>query len=137
MEKADRNYIRNMIEALARISETCEKGVQRRSYTQEYRRGIEYVRKQLEEAGLAAREDAAGNLFGRLPGKEELPAICSGSHLDTVKCAGAFDGIAGVVCALEAGRMIQRSKKPLRHPYIVFGTIEEEGSRFGQISLRI
>ena len=135
MEKADRSFIRNMIESLSCISEKCERGVQRRSYTPEYRKGVDYVRRKMEEAGLITGEDSAGNLFGILQGKTELPAILSGSHLDTVKCAGAFDGIAGVVCALEAARMIQKSGRPLQHPYVVFGTIEEEGSRFGQVVL--
>ncbi len=139
--QADQEYILEMIKGLKEISEPCSDGVQRRSYTPEYRRGANYVADRMKEEGLSVWEDGAGNLFGTLkPGSENsksgrCPAIFSGSHLDTVKCAGAYDGIAGVICALEAARMIKRSGKPLKHPYTVFGTIEEEGTRFGQVVL--
>lgn len=139
MQQADIRFITDMITTLAGISESCAAGVQRRSYTAEYRKGVDYVKEKMLMEGLEVHEDALGNLFGRLApgdsGNINLPAIYSGSHLDTVKCAGAYDGIAGVICALEAARMIQRSGKPLRHPYMVFGTIEEEGTRFGQVVL--
>ena len=75
-------------------------------------------------------------MFGTLEGRESyMPCLMSGSHLDTVRCAGAFDGIAGVVCAIEAARMIKESGQPLRHPFTVVGTIGEEGTRFGQVLL--
>jgi len=51
--------------------------------------------------------------------------------LDTVRCAGSFDGIAGAVCALEAARMIKENGVPLRHSFEVIGTMAEEGTRFG------
>ncbi|HBE86950.1 MAG TPA: hypothetical protein DDW53_18650, partial [Lachnoclostridium sp.] len=55
--------------------------------------------------------------------------------MDTVRCAGAFDGIAGAVCALEAVRMIKEKGITLRHTFEVIGTMEEEGTRFGQVLL--
>lgn len=139
--QADQSFILEMIQGLQGISEPCEAGVQRRSYTKEYRLGVNYVMDRMEKEGLTVREDPVGNIFATLEpepsnmGAGNLPAIYSGSHLDTVKCAGPYDGIAGVICALEAARMIRRSGKPLKHPYTVFGTIEEEGTRFGQVVL--
>lgn len=136
MRNADSRRLREMVEALAGISEPCEAGVQRQSYTKEYHDGVRYVKREMEQLGLRTWEDPVGNLFGKLEGQDPgLPALLSGSHLDTVRCAGAFDGIAGVVCALEAARMILESGRPLRHPYAVFGTIGEEGTRFGQVLL--
>lgn len=136
MIEADLKYLKEMIETLAKITEPCEEGILRRSYTPEYREGIRYVSGEMTRAGLTVREDTVGNLFGTLSGTETgLPVLMSGSHLDSVRCAGAFDGIAGVVCALEAARMIQKSGEPLRHPYTVAGIIGEEGTRFGQVLL--
>ncbi|MCB6345188.1 M20 family metallo-hydrolase [Enterocloster lavalensis] len=131
---ADQKRMHQDIETLRKISEPCAAGTQRPSYTPEYREGVEYMKGRMAEFGLEVREDTVGNLFGVLRGTDpEAPSIISGSHLDSVKCSGAFDGIAGVVCALEAARMIQESKKPLKHTYEVLGTIGEEGTRFGQV----
>ena len=125
-----------MIETLYSISEPCEAGVQRQSYSKAYRRGVDYIRQKMDEIGLITKEDQVGNVFGTLEGRESyMPCLMSGSHLDTVHCAGAFDGIAGVVCAIEAARMIKESGQPLRHPFTVVGTIGEEGTRFGQVLL--
>lgn len=121
------------IETLRRISEPCACGTQRPSYTPEYRRAVDYVKQRMEEFGLKTREDNAGNVYGLLPGTQPgAPKLISGSHLDSVKCSGAYDGIAGVLCALEAARMVAESGKPLRHSLEVLGTIGEEGTRFGQ-----
>lgn len=130
---ADQNRIVKDIEALRRITEPCACGTQRPSYTPEYRRGVEYVKRRMEEFGLKTREDNAGNLYGLLEGTQPgAPKLISGSHLDSVKCSGAYDGIAGVLCALEAARMVVESGVPLRRPLEVMGTIGEEGTRFGQ-----
>ncbi len=129
----DVNRIVNDIEQLKKISE--EPAVLTRiGFTPEYRRGAEYFVEQMKSAGLEVREDSIGNVYGRLPGKNDsLPAIVSGSHLDTVRDAGAYDGIAGAVCALEVARMLQENNVELDHPFEVIGLIEEEGTRFGQV----
>lgn len=133
---ADAGRIQSDIEHLGSISEQCEAGITRIGFTQTYRQGADFFKARLAEAGLSVREDSAGNVYGRLEGTEAgLPAILSGSHLDTVKCAGAFDGIAGAVCALEAARMLKENGVLLRHPYEVIGIMEEEGTRFGQVLL--
>ena len=124
------------IEKLKNISELCCAGTTRISYTETYRRGVEFIKSRMREAGLEVREDSVGNVYGRRAGTENgLPVILSGSHLDTVRCAGAYDGICGVVCALEAARMMRENDVDLRHPYEVIGTAEEEGTRFGQVLL--
>jgi len=124
------------IDVLKQISELCEEGTTRIGFTSEYRAGVEYFKSQMERAGLSVREDSIGNVYGRLEGTETgRPAIVSGSHLDTVRCAGAYDGIAGAVCALEAARMLKENGAALKHPYEVMGIIEEEGTRFGQVLL--
>ena len=131
---ADIARIQADIGQLKSISEPCEAGTTRIGFTPMYRRGVDYFKRRMSETGLYVREDGIGNIYGRLEGTENgLPVILSGSHLDTVRCAGAYDGIAGTVCALEAARMLIENGISLRHSYEVIGTIEEEGSRFGQV----
>lgn len=133
---SDMKRIQLDIEQLKGISEPYEEGTTRIGFTPVYRQGAEYVKEKMRDAGLTVREDDAGNVYGRLEGTEKgLPVILSGSHLDTVRCAGAYDGICGVICALEAARMIKENRIVLRHPFEVIGTIEEEGTRFGQVLL--
>ena len=63
---------------------------------------MEYLKQQMEEIGLAVRVDNSGAVIGRLEGEDpDAPAILIGSHYDTVKSGGAYDGIAGVVSAIE------------------------------------
>lgn len=114
MTMANISRLRKDIEALKSISEPCNGGVTRIGFTSKYREGVEYVKCQMREAGLDVVEDDIGNIYGRLLGKNpQLPAILSGSHLDTVRNAGAFDGIAGVVAALEVARMLRENEVQL------------------------
>ena len=133
---SDITRIQRDIKRLKSISDPCDAGTTRIGFTPAYRRGADYFESCMAEAGLAVREDSVGNVYGRLEGTDNsLPVILSGSHLDTVHCAGAYDGIAGAVCALEAARMLRENGISLRHSYEVIGTIEEEGTRFGQVLL--
>ena len=122
------------IEALKAITQPAQGGITRPGFSAEYRLGADYMKMRMHEAGLAVREDSIGNIYGRLSGTcPDAPVFLSGSHLDTVINAGAYDGIVGVVCALEAARMLQENGHKLRHSYEVVGTIEEEGTTFGQV----
>ena len=131
-----KEWIRQFINTLAHCSDPCGGGIQRLSYTKAYREGSDYIRNIMSQLNLHVSEDYIGNILGILPGTNaKLPVILSGSHLDTVKCAGAYDGAAGIACALAVAKMIQSSQKPLQHSYGIIGTIEEEGGRFGQVLL--
>ncbi len=82
------------------------------------------------EAGLAPTVDAAANLIGRRPGTASGgTAVATGSHLDTVVDAGAFDGAYGVVAAVEVAAALRRSGSELRHDLIVAAFANEEGAR--------
>jgi hydantoinase/carbamoylase family amidase len=86
----------------------------------------------MEEAGLRVQVDAAGNLFGRLPGaRPELPEVWTGSHLDSVPDGGRFDGTLGVVGGLEAAVRAAARGTPERTLAVV-AFRDEEGSRFGR-----
>lgn len=104
----------------------------RRSFTPLFADGRAMLTERMESAGLSVRIDAAGNLIGRLEGSDPaLPVIAMGSHSDTVPAGGRFDGIAGVIAALEVARAISASGDRLRHPIEVIDCLAEEPSAFG------
>ena len=132
---ADAKRIYDRLKTLSAFSEKNEEGTTRLSYTPEYRRAADYVKAQMEEVGLQVREDAAGIIWGRLPGTDpNAPKILSGSHLDTVRCSGFYDGQAGIICALEAAQMIQESGIQLKRDFEVAAIPMEEGARFPNLS---
>ncbi|WP_187977546.1 allantoate amidohydrolase [Mycetocola sp. JXN-3] len=84
------------------------------------------------EAGLEVRIDAAGNLCGRIEGREPgLPALLLGSHLDTVPDAGRYDGMLGVLLALAAIRRLAAQARSLPFALELVALSDEEGTRFG------
>ena len=86
---------------LARHSEQAG-GLTRVYLSREQAAANELVLGWMREAGMAARLDAAGNCVGRYEGdRPGLPALVLGSHLDTVRDAGKYDGMLGVVAAIE------------------------------------
>lgn len=91
-----------------------------------------WAERQLRGLGLATWVDAAGNVLGRWPGTDPtLPALMTGSHLDTVEGGGRFDGMTGFVGGVETVRVLQESDVRLRHDLIVASFFNEEPNRFG------
>lgn len=128
--------LKDDVETLRHISDPCQGGVTRVGFTPRYREGVEYIKSQMQAIGLKTYEDEVGNLYGVLEGEDpSAPCIISGSHLDTVRNAGAFDGIAGVVCALEVARVLKEQGIKLKRNYEVLAFNEEEGTNFGQVLL--
>src|ERR1700758_4455434 len=82
-------------------------GITREGFTAHYMLAHDVGIRLLEDAGLSPRVDAFGNLFGRLEGSDpSLPAILTGSHIDTTLNAGAYDGVLGVLGTIEALRLL-------------------------------
>lgn len=129
---ADTARISEMLDAIAAISKPG-RGVTRLGYTDLERQAHELVGQWLRERGLDVHVDAMGNTIAELPGSEmSAPAIGTGSHLDSVPHGGIFDGIVGVVGAVEAVRLLTARPGRLRHPLRVVIFACEEGARFGQ-----
>lgn len=85
------------------------------------------------QCGLSVVTDPAGNTIAERPGSDPgLPAIGTGSHLDSVPSAGAFDGIVGVTAAMELARILGERDYAHRHPFRFVAFAAEEGARFGQ-----
>ena len=99
----------------------------RRAFSPQYYAAREWLAGRFREAGLDTRVDAAGNLVGRL-GQGEGPALMLGSHTDTVEAGGRFDGVVGVIGALELARCIQEAGVSLSRPLDIVDFVCEEPS---------
>jgi allantoate deiminase len=116
---------------LARISEE-EGRLTRRFGTPAMARANELVGRWMAEAGMAVRVDAAGNLVGHLPGSDpDAGTLLLGSHLDSVRDAGAFDGPLGVLAAVACVARLRAEEVTLPFSVDVLGFSDEEGLRFG------
>ena len=117
---------------LSELASPHEPGYTRISFSKEDREAREYVsRLMAEEAGLKVRTDAAGNIIGKREGKTDGPAILTGSHVDTVRGGGRFDGVSGVVAAVESMRRFRELNIENVHPIEVVVFLAEEPSPFG------
>jgi len=98
--------------------------------TPEHRAAAERIIAWMAEAGLTARLDSVGNVIGRLEGGNgEAAALVLGSHFDTVRDAGTYDGTLGVTAAIEAAAVL-RAGAPPPFPVEVHAYADEEGARF-------
>ncbi|MBB4573155.1 Zn-dependent hydrolase [Rhizobium lentis] len=119
------------IEALAAITEPGHPWT-RRAFSPLFREGRSYLEARMKAAGLETRIDAAGNLIGRRTGRKPwLGTIMLGSHSDTVPDGGRFDGIAGVIAALEVARALCDQTIELDHDLEIVDFLAEEVSIFG------
>jgi N-carbamoyl-L-amino-acid hydrolase len=117
---------------LAMFSDDPAPAVSRVVFSEQDLRARKFVKDLCLQAGLTVREDPVGNTFARWAGAEpDVPAVATGSHIDAIPNAGAYDGTVGVLGGLEAIRALQRSGfRPRRSvELIVFSA--EEPTRFG------
>jgi allantoate deiminase len=116
---------------LAEVGKLGSGGVTRLSFTDEERAAKALVASFIEEAGLAVREDSAGNLFGRREGSDpDAPAVLLGSHVDSVVGGGNFDGPLGVLAGIEVAQSMGESGVETVRPVEVVAFTDEEGARF-------
>lgn len=128
IEKISANIKAQLLE-LTKFNATPGIGVTRFPFTQEAKEATEYLRQLMQNAGLKVTLENSGAVIGRLEG--EVPeTIMIGSHLDSVKNGGAYDGIAGVICAIETAKEIIAQNKKLHYSLEVIATNDEEGARF-------
>jgi hydantoinase/carbamoylase family amidase len=129
MQQVNQKRVKNLL-AGVRDFGLSDKGITRLAYTDLDFAAQKWLLEQVKDLNLIVTEDSVGNTFLRRPGIDNsLPPIAMGSHLDTVIQAGAYDGIVGVVGALEALYMLQDEKLMTPVEVIIFRA--EESSRFG------
>jgi len=123
--------IQKDIEFINTFNASPEKGITRQTFSEEHQQAVAYVVDELMQIGAGISYCLGGNIKARLPGTDDNgSAVMMGSHLDTVAHGGRFDGVVGVVTAMEAARNILEEKILHRLPIDVVVFAEEEGSRF-------
>jgi N-carbamoyl-L-amino-acid hydrolase len=124
--------LQSEIDELATFSQAPAPAVTRVLFSPEDQKARAWLIERFRAAGLQVRHDGVGNIFARWEGSDPaLPAVATGSHTDAIPNAGKFDGVIGVLGALEAFRALRESGfKPVRSLEIVMFT-SEEPTRFG------
>ncbi|SEM70041.1 N-carbamoyl-L-amino-acid hydrolase [Mesobacillus persicus] len=122
--------LKDSLEKFADFGRTANNGVTRLSLSEEDRLARNYFRSCCEELGLDVKVDDMGNMYATLAGTEDKPPIVIGSHLDSVKKGGRFDGVLGVLAGLEVVRtLVDNNVKP-KIPVTIANITNEEGARF-------
>lgn len=104
----------------------------RRAFSELFLRSRDWLRLQMEQAGLAVHLDAGGNLVGRREGRiAGRPALITGSHCDTVTGGGRYDGIVGVLAGIEVAHALHEQRRTLDHPLEVIDFLAEEPTDHG------
>jgi ureidoglycolate amidohydrolase len=120
------------IDELAAISDAEVPAVTRIVFTPADLKARAWLVAKCEQAGLAVRHDAIGNIFARWAGTEpNASAVGTGSHIDAIANAGKYDGVVGVLGGLEAIRALQRNSFRPRHSLELLMFTSEEPTRFG------
>ena len=118
------------IETFRKFGDTGNGGVTRFSLSEAALLARKEFKKRMEAIGAEVVTDDMANMYATIPGTQDLPAIMSGSHLDSVRQGGNYDGVLGVLAAMEAAETIVKEKIPHRHPITVVVWTNEEGARF-------
>ncbi|MBW8864668.1 MAG: M20 family metallo-hydrolase, partial [Verrucomicrobia bacterium] len=128
----DKSSLQRDIDELALITEAVPPVVTRVLFSGADLRGREFVKKLCRDAGLTLRDDAVGNIFARWEGSDKkLPAVATGSHIDAIPNAGKYDGVVGVLGAIEAIRTLQAAGFQPKRPIELIIFTSEEPTRFG------
>lgn len=128
--KINHDRLMQRLEALAQITDPA-RPYTRRSFTDTYRRGREWLAEEMRAAGLEVSLDAGGNLVGKLSGRSPGPPVVVGSHIDTVLDGGRFDGTLGVLAGLEIAQTLRENDVVLERDLLVVDFLAEEVSEFG------
>lgn len=131
-KKIDKVRISRLIDELSAIGQDTSGGITRIAFSDEDLDARKKVKDILEnELGLDVRVDQAANIIARRKGHDpSAPVIMSGSHLDTVKNGGKFDGVVGIVASIEAIRVMNQLGLETRHPVEIIIFTSEELNRF-------
>ena len=127
----NKDRLQQHVEAMSLVGKIGETGTCRPTMTVLEKEAFTLAAGWMQEAGMKSHIDHFGNLIGRLEGSNPgLPALMMGSHLDSQPYGGRFDGVAGVLCAIEAVKAItEMGLKPERSIEVV-SFADEEGWRF-------
>lgn len=122
--------LKDKIDTFATFGDLGNGGITRLSLSPAALAAREEFCKRCKTLGMEIKTDDMANIYATLKGEEDIPAIIMGSHMDSVVQGGNYDGILGVLTALEAAETIVTEKIPHRHPITVVVWTNEEGARF-------
>jgi N-carbamoyl-L-amino-acid hydrolase len=122
--------MKDLIQTFSAFGDTGKGGVTRFSLSPEALAARVEFKKRMEKIGATVVTDDMANMYATLPGSEPRKAIVSGSHLDSVRQGGNYDGVLGVMSAMEALETIVTENIPHRHPLTAIVWTNEEGARF-------
>ncbi|MEM9807990.1 MAG: Zn-dependent hydrolase [Cyanobacteria bacterium P01_D01_bin.56] len=116
---------------LATIGQLSCGGVCRTAYSAEDLAARQTVIAAMKQVDMDIIIDAAGNIIGRYSGTQDLPALATGSHIDTVPIGGRYDGALGVLAGIEVVATLYEAGQRLNHPIEVIVFTDEEGEMIG------
>jgi beta-ureidopropionase / N-carbamoyl-L-amino-acid hydrolase len=120
----------------AQMGGTLKGGIKRLTVSDEDKRVRDWFKTECEKLGCVVEVDDVGNMFATRAGKhKDLAPIALGSHLDTQPTGGKFDGVLGVLGALEALRTLVYMGYETNAPIMIVNWTNEEGSRFAPAML--
>lgn len=126
----DPDFVERTIMEMGRYGAYADTGVWRTVYSPEWVQATDQYAAWCTEAGLAVTRDAVGNVWGRLEGSEPGLSIVSGSHIDTQRPGGRYDGTLGALAGLIAIRALKEQFGQPKRTLEALSLCEEEGSRF-------
>ena len=130
MYKCNSSRLQESLEQFSQFGATANGGVTRLSLSKEDVLARDYFCECCKELGMEIAVDDMANIYAVLPGKKDFPPIVMGSHLDSVEKGGNFDGVLGVLTALEAIRTLKENDIELDIPLMIVNFTNEEGARF-------
>lgn len=131
--KINPTRLHQYFEAMSEIGKIGETGTYRPTMTPLEKQAFELAGSWMKDAGMKIRIDNFGNLIGRLNGTDPaLPVLMMGSHLDSQPYGGRFDGVAGVLCAIEAVKTLTENGITPQRSIEVISFADEEGWRFNK-----
>ncbi|MBU5270479.1 Zn-dependent hydrolase [Clostridium cochlearium] len=130
MLSCNKERLENKILTFSKFGATGNGGITRLSLSEPALQARKEFCKRMEALGATIVTDDMGNIYATIEGTENLPHIAMGSHCDSVVQGGNYDGILGVLTAMEAAETIVTEKIPHRHPITVMIWTNEEGARF-------
>lgn len=129
----NKTRLQQHFEAMSLVGKIGETGTCRPTMTALEKQGFELAASWMKDAGMKTHIDNFGNLIGRLEGTNAaLPVLMMGSHLDSQPYGGRFDGVAGVLCAIEVVKVLTENNKKPERSIEVISFADEEGWRFNK-----
>jgi N-carbamoyl-L-amino-acid hydrolase len=128
--RIDLDRLLGRLDAFNRIGALPGGGNCRLALSEEDRAGRDLLVRWMRDVSLTVTIDAIGNIFGVRRGRENLPPVMFGSHIDTVGTGGRYDGLYGVLAGLETCQALDDASRATRRPLALVAFTNEEGSRF-------